>query len=312
MDKSQLLQQDIFNKPEDKYAISSQLLRACIGGSTRITTLGADDTENIFHGFQYSKKSIGYIFLCTLLYNALHIRRYPYKTDRIVASLGSSAFTDLTLHHNVNLWHQRITPQQWHEAEEDIKGLYGHVQKRLSIHFPSQKTIYLKRHIQGKYAFALKSRYCQAKEAGLSFILLEMDLLNSYMSLPDYGYSYAQDRDMVVLTIEINLEDILYCHSLIRPYSEGFSYNAEDTEEGEWVVINRTCDGVIKLPLDAISFPEPYKVKNINHHWYEAHSSEIPCYIRPEAYVGITHILRYLQEPPSGLKKLIQTVKRYF
>ena len=89
--------------------------------------------------------------------------------------------------------------------------------------------------------FKLKSA-CEI--AGRETLRIEMDVLNSYGD--DSGYSHYPVR----IAKSVRAEDILYCSNLIRSRARGYGGEPRSAvESGEWVVINRSHDGVVEIPI---------------------------------------------------------------
>lgn len=235
-----LNQSELFNQQSDGFAISNLLLRACIGHSIQPNT---NDFLNYSHGFQDEKNSAGYVVLCGLLADALGIHRQAGYEDRILRAPSLSTRQEL------NHWHDFIQ-QNWNDAVQDLSRLYHHVQCKLTEKFKNND-LFLKRKITSKkYIQSIKAQYDLAVGQGKETVCIDMDLLNSYLSLSDTGYG-----SRCFIQHQVALSDVLYCHSLILPHRSGKqAIYPEDTEEGEWVIINRSSNGLVQLPVHAVHF----------------------------------------------------------
>lgn len=285
---------ETFMQSHEKFPIQNSLLCACIGGYTRI-----NGTDGTFCGFQSDKNSAGYVVLCSLLEEALAVHRLPYKADRVVSGMPSSLRQDL------QIWDGFIR-QNRRAAVAELAELYGFGQDILARCFAG-RTVPLKRYIADKYAPSLQLRYEAAKLLAKPAIPIEMDLLNSYMLPGDIGYRYP-----CCIRYAVPIRDVLYAHDFIRPVNPNGSHPS-DTEEGEWVVINRSEDGIVHLPVSAFSFksvlPHPLTERDALAVWRELERAAL--YIRPESNVNPASVLHPAEPPPTKWQLFKQKVKYY-
>lgn len=278
----------------EKFPIRNSLLRACVGGYTRI-----DGMDGTFCGFQSDKRSVGYVVLCSLLEEALAVHRLPYKADRIVAGMPAGVAQEL------QYWDQFIR-QNRQAAVAELVALYEFGQSILAQCFAG-RMVPLKRYIADKYAPSLQLRYEAAKLLDKHAVPIEMDLLNSYMLPNDIGYRYP-----CCIRYAVPIQDVLYAHDFILPVSPNGSHPS-DTEEGEWVVINRSEDGIVDLPVSAFSFknvlPRPLTEREALTVWRELERSAL--YIRPESNINPTSVLHPVEPPPTKWQLFKQKVKYY-
>ena len=316
MRKSDLWQYQIFNREKDGFKIKNPLLNACVAWDSWLI-----DNKHCFHGFRKSKWSAGYVVLCALLEESLNIHRYPFTADRIITKCAKD--TDIKQELKIHLPDSK---QHWNAAVIELKALYQHTQQKLAQHFSDdteplilQRVIYDSRDY-GNSIHLLKTICEHSAKSGRSAIPLEMDTLNSYMSLPDHGYSYRENdcTQCAIITHQVNVADILYCCSLTAPKT--------DIEDGEWVVINRNKDGIVHLPVENFKFI-PSKIEErtgeiarifematpkhqIKQVWQDA-----PVYIRPESTIHkITEITPFAFRNATTLRQklFLRFIKRYF
>lgn len=287
-----------FDKKREGFAVRNPLLRACIGHTMRLGDLGSH--VPYFHGFRQEKQSAGYIVLCALMYEAFNIHRLPYKADRVIANPCLAAKQEL------QQWDAFIA-ENWTQAKAELIELYQHTQNQLNHHFSAEKPLVLKRAVQDRYTPSLYQYWLAAKILGEPFVYLEMDSLNSYSFLTDKGYDY-----FCVIQYEIDIKDVLYCDDLIQPSTEPYNHSSE-TEDGEWVVMNRSRDGIVKIPLSAFSFKthtdtylSPTQAKNI---WQTM--THNPVHFRSEYAITQASRLYPTETPPTKWEQLKQTIQEY-
>ena len=318
MRKSDLWQYQIFNREEDGFKIKNPLLNACVSWSVQLI----DDKQQWFHGFRSSKGSAGYVVLCALLEEMLNIHRYPFTADRVISNCvikNEEVKQELKIH-------LPFIKQHWDAAVVELKALYQHTQQKLAQHFSDDtEPLILKRAISDSQDFGnnvhrLKEICKHAAQSGYPTIPIEMDMLNSYMSLPDDGYSYRENycTQCAIITHRVNIADILYCCSLTAPKT--------DIEDGEWVVINRNKDGVQYLPVESFKFI-PSKIEEqtgeiariyeltVPKHEIKQVQIDAPVYIRTEKTIHkITEITPFAFRNATTLRQklFLRFIKRYF
>lgn len=227
-------QSEIFADDSHAFDIENQLLFDCIG-------LGGSwmNRENII-GFNRGKES-GYALLTYFASRALNFRRLPFCEDRIYTSYFSAKYFPKEILKNLdNKTIQAIC--------DELSKLYQHTQLKLSQ--AGLTSIAIRREIHSDENGYVETFIRLKKSAELlsqDHIEIEMDTLNSF---GDEGHYKCSTGLGVTLELNIPIKDILYCSKLIgnRP-SESATM-----ESGEWVVINDSPNGVLRIPTSSIHF----------------------------------------------------------
>lgn len=251
-DKELTPQDDLQRIKAMQFHIKDELLRACLGSYARLST-----GESV-KGFRAEKVSSGYALLVTLVRRALGYYRFPFNEDRMLcravhwAEQGDEIKALLSL----------LTEERLVTLTNELKQLYEHTQYQLQA--KGLKTVRLTRKIRSSYEKPcsiydktdqiqlLTAAHAAAQYLGHDEIEIEMDALNSFGD--DSGYGHFP----ICLTLDIPIENILYCSNLIarsvQPVSMPLHLSARrgDVEENEWVVINPSPTGIIKIPTSAI------------------------------------------------------------
>lgn len=238
---TQFTVEDLFNYRTDGFRITNPLLLSCMGAESA-THIPQKYRNGEFHGFRNHKETIGYIFLCRLVYKAFNLSRELGSTDRI--------FADLKPDSSLLEKYKSYAPfydEEEENAIEELRNLYQHTQNKLSQHFNENNPLILKRVISdqhpGNYMEVIRRLYLSAKTLGHHHIPLDMDTLNSYQDISRIAYTTP---NRIEIRHRVNIADVLYCAVLISNFGL--------IEWGEWVVINRNSNGLVHLPLDSISF----------------------------------------------------------
>lgn len=229
-----------------QFHINDELLASWIGWVTQTS----DDKK--IHGFRQSKHSCGYIMLCIFVRHALEIYRYPFYEDRIIASIHQGSEIGRELESCI----ASIGKNRFSAIADELLALYAHTQNRLAENSLQKVTLTRKISIQNSGIFGRQVDYGHglykasqaARILGEKTILLDMDMLNSFGD--DDGYAGMP----VTLTLDVPVQDVLYCSNLIASTNEKDIRG--DTEPGEWVVINRSPTGVVEIPIDAVAINE--------------------------------------------------------
>lgn len=221
------------------FTIEDDLLYSCI-------TYGEGVENPLVAGFTKSKSGLGYALLAFFASRALGLYRLPFCPDR--AFEWPVGYGDTELLRGVL---SQLTPPRVDAICNEVSRLYEHTQRMLRE--AGVTSVNLKRNIKDEkgsfdrgdgYAELLFKLKSACEIAGRETLRIEMDVLNSYGD--DGGYSHYPVR----IAKSVVAEDILYCSNLIRSRKRG--YDGEPTsavEPGEWVVINRTHDGVVEVPV---------------------------------------------------------------
>lgn len=213
------------------YQIKDDILFDCIG-------LGR---ASRFEGFNRDKR-FGYALLTYFATTALNFRRMPFCEDRVYRQYFfetekySEILNELDQQRIQSICDELYEIYQFTQDALKRTGL-SHVRLRREIKISQS---HHNKPSQAEHIIKLKEA---AKLLGMEYVNVEMDTLNSF---GDEG-AYVTD---VRLELEMPIEDILYCSTLIG----NRSVSSNTMESGEWVVINRSPTGIVKLPVDAISY----------------------------------------------------------
>lgn len=213
-----------------KYIVQDPLLSDCIG----MGRANSGDYSRV-QGFNCGK-DFGYALLTYFTSRALNIQRMPYCEDRIYNN-----FHFLNKHENeilLSLDEERVS-----EICREIHEIYMHTQRHLQQ--AGLDGVNLRRELRGgdanNYIKSILVRKVASEMLGKDHMHIEMDSLNSF---GDAG-EYLGD---ISLQLGIPAKDILYCYKFI----ESKHTNSWLVEPGEWIVINRSPNGVVKLPTSSV------------------------------------------------------------
>ncbi|MBP8275371.1 MAG: hypothetical protein KAX55_00560 [Propionivibrio sp.] len=230
-----------------RFAIEDDLLYACI-------TYGEGLPANVAtQGFTISK-GLGYALLLFFARQALGLYRYPYCEDRILSSDSSIRFNKQTETEFCRTIAE-LTPQRVGKICDELRRLYDHTQNQLSN--AGLTSVTLTRRVydqsspyreQRRYAQLLYGLKRASDLVGADTVQFEMDSINSFGDDGGYG------RFPVTLRLDVPAEDVLYCSNLVAS-RQG---NGHAVEQGEWVVLNRSANGVISLPTAWIEVDPDY------------------------------------------------------
>lgn len=227
---------DRFEHKEQSYVIQNQILADCIGiGSGSLKSI-----DKPIVGFSYGKDN-GYQLLAYLTELALGFRRLPWCQDR---NYRRGVHNDEKYIFEIL---KQLDPNTIEQLVREVKAIYEHTQAELSKVGLSK--VKLVRHIAAKdnnYAQTIMGIRSCAELLGKNHIEFEMDILNSF-SCEDGAYGHLSD---VQIYHEFDVSDVLYCSSFLHFGDK----NAIFMESGEWVVINRSANGVVKLPISSVTY----------------------------------------------------------
>ncbi|MGU5940076.1 hypothetical protein [Klebsiella aerogenes] len=213
-----------------KYIVQDPLLSDCIG----MGRANSGDYSRV-QGFNCGK-DFGYALLTYFTSRALNIHRIPYCEDRIYNN-----FHLRNRHENEIL--QSLDEERVSEICSELHEIYKHTQQCLLQAGLGQ--VNLRRELRGggsnKYIEDILVRKAAAEVLGKDSLYIEMDSLNSFGDAGDYLGSIS-------FQLKIPARDVLYCYKFI----ESKHTNSWLVEPGEWVVINRSPIGVVKLPTSSI------------------------------------------------------------
>lgn len=221
------------------YKIQDQILSDCIGRGN------GHDPERV-SGFNYGKNTFGYILLSYFTARALGFKRLPFCEDRIYASALKSDADSKTL--------EKLDGKRVESICNELTSIYQHTQTKLKR--AGSLTVNLRREIRNVnsndgYVETLIRLKKSADLLNLKEIQIEMDTLNSF---GDEGH--YRDCNGVSLELQIPIEDVLYCSNLIEN-TEG-EYQSKNVETGEWIIVNRSPNGVVSLPTSSILYKDSY------------------------------------------------------
>ena len=229
---------DVFRKITDdqKFHISDNLLFDCIG-----IGCGHFNNPNRVQGFN-SGKEFGYALLTYFASLSLGFRRLPFCEDRIYTNY----FSDTGKYTNIL---SKLSSKRIEKITDELLRLYEHTQN--SLNRIGLNEVNIRREIkklecnnpreEQSYAEKLVMLRESSHILGIPEFEIEMDTLNSF---GDEGAYVSEVR----IELTVPAKDIMYCSALIG------NRNGEQhtMESGEWVVINRSPTGVVKLPTASI------------------------------------------------------------
>lgn len=255
---------------EQIYELQNKLLADCIGigaGSMKSKTRPVT-------GFNYGKDN-GYQLLSYLTELALGFRRLPWCFDR---SYSRNTYTDENYLVEVLKLLDSNTIEQ---MVNEVRAIYTHTQNEFKK--AGLNKVKLVRHIAASddnhYAQTIMGIRDCAELLGHQTIEFEMDILNSF-SCENGAYGHLSD---IQIYHEFDVSDVLYCSRLLH-YGEK---NSIFMESGEWVVINRSPNGIVNLPIDSVSYDQgkwsdELNLKSSIEKAREIYEERTPFHIRQE------------------------------
>lgn len=223
-------------KDDQKFHISDDLLFECVG-------LGCGNWHqpNRVQGFN-SGKAFGYALLTYFSSVALGFRRLPFCEDRIYTN-----YFDQTQEYKDVI--SQLSPSRIEKITDEMLRLYEHTQASLkrvgldevNIRREIKKSVHNGQRSEQGYAETLVMLRKSCDILNLPEFEIEMDTLNSF---GDEGAYVSEVR----LELTIPAKDILYCSALVGNRDE----EQNTMESGEWVVINRSPTGLVKLSTASV------------------------------------------------------------
>lgn len=222
--------------------IKSDLLGLCMGFGH-----GSSESAGEIAGLSWSKQSFGYVILSYLAEKALDFRRLPFCIDRVEHWAYSQ---EEEIRRRIR---EQLTEEKINFAVAELRQIYLHTQSKLKEKGVEKilLTRQLKRNSCGMrdgrssgYAENLIKIKDAADLLNLDFIEFEMDTLNSFGS----NECYLHWAD-VTIQHEYEIQDILYCADLVS-----FKGNKNFNESGEWLVLNRSPTGMVRIPTGSIFY----------------------------------------------------------
>jgi len=284
------------------FKINDDILCGCIG-------LGIPDVNPRISGFSYGK-SFGYALLTYFAGNALAYRRLPFCEDRIYRQ----QFRFVREHQE---FLKKLTQERIDAVVTELRELYLHTQSVLkSAGLTHVKVIrWIGKNKEDGDDIPYYESIIRAKRSaellGIKSIEVDMDMLNSFG-----GGAYSH-LGGVKLELSIPIEDILYFSSILAPGN-----STPIMESGEWVAINRSPNGIVSIPVDAIDHPDKFLDDN-NFNKEDAiryMESYVPIVVKPlEQKHFHNYSIRYREInadeiekiTPSLIKKIVNSFKKY-
>ena len=200
-----------------------------------------------------AKKSTGMALMSCFVSTALDFRRLPYCEDRIYASdKHMSEFKADYKEANLKRILQELTQERIDKICAEVLSLYEHTQEHFAKANLGHSTITLTRNItesdseifvQGNLVETLLNLKASADLLGIDFVEVEMDTINSF-SGANNSYNF---RPGVLLELDIPISDILFCRNLLHARGAHTEF-----ESNEWLVINRSPNGIVQIPVKSI------------------------------------------------------------
>ena len=200
-----------------------------------------------------AKKSTGMALMSYFVSTALDFRRLPYCEDRIYASdKHMSEFKADYKEANLKRILQELTQERIDKICAEVLSLYEHTQEHFAKANLGYSTITLTRNItesdseifvQGNLVETLLNLKASADLLGIDFVEVEMDTINSF-SGANNSYNF---RPGVLLELDIPISDILFCRNLLHARGAHTEF-----ESNEWLVINRSPNGIVQIPVKSI------------------------------------------------------------
>lgn len=212
-----------------RFEIKDDLLYDCIGFGR-----GHSYDQTRVTGFNCGKY-FGYALLTYFVAQALNIWRLPFCTDRVYSKFyRRGEYEEGIL--------RALDTQRVQSICDELKALYEHTQQQFKDR--SIGVVSIRRELKmldPGYVECIVHLKRAAEVLGIDEVCVEMDTLNSYGDEGAY-------LGAVALELEVPVCDVLYCSSTVAD-RVGQSFTVES---GEWVVINRSPSGIVKLPTSSI------------------------------------------------------------
>lgn len=218
-----------------KYKIEDDLLRQLL------TYEGTSSALGQIRGYPYSKANPQYGFLITLARLAFGLYRLPGFEDRMLCHVDLESREVFA----------SVDPAQIEKSVDALKRMYQHGQAALRAQFPTGRAklvrgIRVLNHWTAEnteeYAAGIYDAVKLATARGDPTVRLEMDTINSFSATAESYPGYAG----IDLHLEVPIEDILTNSNII-----------DETEGGDWLVLNRSPTGLVEIPVENIR-PAPW------------------------------------------------------
>ena len=180
--------------------------------------------------------------LTWLVMEALNVRRYPWHPDACQAHAPQGP----ELEGAFRLFEEHLpTPETVQDALDEILRFYEHTQSVFAKQ--GRRTLTLHRSLhdgsQG-YATQILSMAEASKELQLDHFELPTNVLSSWSEAP--GYCHYP----VTIRVEYPVEDVLWGSDVIA--SKSWQPMKSAVESEEWVVVNRSLDGRLSIPVTGV------------------------------------------------------------
>ena len=237
----------------ERYQFKSKMLKGLIGSNIYI------NEGKIYIPGWTSGKRIGVTVLMYLYKNTFNFHRFPIWEDR---HFIERVFTMQDNEEKLKaLLLDEIFLREHDNMIEEIKAVYDHTQRCLEVDYKDENYVDLRRNLSGEYASILLQLKSSALEKNETTIKIGADILNSFTS--SFG-SYAMD---VHIDMKISKKDI-FCYSNVLDWSV--------MESNEFIVINRSRDGLIEIPIDRIFRTHDSRSEDIEDRWKIVNYKESP------------------------------------
>ncbi|WP_419784664.1 hypothetical protein [Maridesulfovibrio sp.] len=196
-----------------------------------------------FDGFS-RYKGFGYALLVYFTTIALDLNIFPRYQDRVFFDcMHSEHRMDIFNARNLKLL-KELSSDRINDICAEIRELYSHVQRNLKN--AGLKEVRLRREIKRDKSGYLESWIKLKKNAEAKSqkkINVHMDVLNSF---GEEG-AYKQYKG-ISLELTIPIEEVFYCSNLVGDCTG----EKQPMETGEWVILNRSFDGIASIPTSSI------------------------------------------------------------
>lgn len=271
------------------------------GAGSNEPILGLRGNWSCGHDFRINRG-----ILTWLVMRALQVERLPWMTDQIFTEIP---FTTVDLHGVL----QKLKDTSLVEgACEEIREIYRCTQEWYAQQ--DVPTLRLGRGFRneefngqpGNYATAVLRKAQAARMLGKSHIAIPVDVLSSW------GRSAKYSDCVAGISLDIHAADVLCCAETLAPRPGAIGWNA--MESGEWIVIHRAVDGILKVPVDNVVALKDFAVKPVARgeaqHVYDQEMQVMRRH---------SHLYRWEQPQPTSKQpmryrfaKLVQATRNLF
>jgi hypothetical protein len=232
--------------------------------------------------------------LTWLVSQALNVHRHPWHPDVCQANTPSNEMAE-----TLRLLHEQFdTEGKVQAAIDEICRIYEHTQSVLKR--KGLTTVTLSRSFQDEATNSMDEGYASrvagcsqaAKSIGQSSFKMPSNILTSWCE--GSGYSNYP----VTITVDHPIENVIWFSDVIA--SRGENPQSPALESGEWIIINRSLDGLISIPTNSVMVKNWDRVKPQLESAYLADYG----YIRNELRSDHEKAQRYLDSNSRQLEPL--------